>query len=244
MTSFRLRDHRHRPQEVLTIRVASGPDDEIAVRALDDAAFPAGQDDVVRADPGELEEGVARGDIHVLQRGDAIAAYAHLDSSDPGHVYIAGFAVHPDVQSAGLGSYMIGRLMHDRRDELNRIPVTAVSSPHNHAMASLLLHHGFAVRWALRDFFGPGVDRYGFQLRRTPHRPPENGFPGRTEVVSADRPDTLFSLVAGEGMVARELIRTDSGPTFVLSAPYPDEFLPCAPPGSGKDAAQMGTPGT
>jgi ribosomal protein S18 acetylase RimI-like enzyme len=223
----------------MTIRTASGPDDSGAVRALDDAAFPLGDADVVRAEPGELEEGVSRGDVHVLQRGDRVVAYAQVDSHDPRHLYISGVAVHPDFQSAGLGTYLISQLIHRQTQNLKQIPLTVVSSPRNHRMVTLLLHQGFAVRWGLRDFFGPGIHRFGFQLGRTADQGPGDGNRKAIRFVPADRLEEVLSLVATEGLVIRDLVRTASGPTYLLSAERPGEFLPCLPPEGATEATQI-----
>lgn len=238
---FGVLSRRRLPSAVHVIRVAAGPDDAKAVRALDDAAFPAGDPDVVRAAPGELEQGVAAGDVHVLLRDGRLVAYAHLDTSDPRVLYIAGFAVHPDLQHAGLGSLMFDRLMRERPHDHDVVPVTAVTSPKNHAMVSLLLHHGFGARWALPEFFGPGSDRFGFQLGRGQHE--VSGPPAGT-ILPAARLEEVFSLVAGEGMVVREILRTESGPAYRLTPERPGEFLPCDPPRSGTDAAEIRTPET
>lgn len=145
----------------LTIRLA-GENDSAAVRELDDLAFGSGGQ---RADPGELEAGVAAGDIYVLvQAEDVPVGYLHADTSRSNRIYVAGVAVHPQWQGRGLGSALIDRMLEVLGDERHLAPVVTVTSPHNVRMLKVLLQRGFSARWFLVDHFGPGIHRFGCQL--------------------------------------------------------------------------------
>lgn len=199
----------------------------VTVRDLDNAAFPATSQDQQRASPGELEDGVAAGDVYLLERDDRPVAYLHLDRQVPGRIYVSGLAVHPDVQGGGLGKLLMDHFLPGIRGRLRSTAVVTVTSPRNLVMLRLLLTRGFAVRWLLRDFFGPGRDRFGCQLR-TRFQPAD----GRMRLVPTASLDIVYALMEEQHHVVRSIITRASGPHFVMSRQQPGEFLDCVPPGS------------
>jgi len=227
MSSARRWQPRQLPDAVHRLRIAVPDRDLLVVRDLDDAAFPPDSPDQQRAAPGELEDGVRAGDIWLLERDGRAAAYLHMDRQTPGRVYVSGLAVRPEFQGGGLGRLMIDHFLATMRPALPGVGVVAVTSPRNLVMLRLIASRGFAARWVLPDFFGPGRDRFCCQLRTA--GAPE---PSPDEVV--ERPvaelDDVFDLMLREGQVVRNVLRRGGRWFFTLSAPLPGEFVDCTPP--------------
>jgi GNAT superfamily N-acetyltransferase len=216
---------RRLPSAIHVIRLANGPADMEIVRELDNAAFPPASRDQQRADPGELEDGVAVGDVYVLERDQRPVAYLHLDRQEPGRVWVSGLAVHPDVQGGGLAKLMMDHFLRAMEPQWRSNAVATVTSPRNHVMLGLLFTTGFAARWPLRDFFGPGRDRFGCQLSTA--GPPA---PGSVRLVPTTALDAVYAVMDRHRHVVRALVQTESGAQFVMSPEQPGEFLECAPP--------------
>jgi ribosomal protein S18 acetylase RimI-like enzyme len=216
----------------LEIRLADEVD-ATAVRELDDLAFGPGTQ---RAEPGELEAGVAAGDIHVLVRGDGRPiGYLHADASRTGRIYVAGVAVRPDWQGRGLGSALIDHMLALLGDERHLTPVVTVTSPSNVRMLKALLKRGFSARWFLDDHFGPGLHRFGCQL---------------LTAAPADPTDSIWVPAARLGRVA-ELIqvqryrvrsvddgRASAAVRFELVPTRAADFLDADPPDHRVDPAE------
>lgn len=206
------------------IRLAH-PDESAVVRALDDAAFPPGDDVLERAGPGELEEATERGEVHLLLRDREAVAYLHIDPGLPGRMYVSGLGVHPDFQGIRLGTMLVKHFLDSLGETLACVPVIAVTSPRNLPMLSMMTRHGFAARWYLPDFFGPGKHRLCCQLRNRPpriaperaHRVPVTDL--RRIQQHLDRGEVIDSLTSGP-----------SGREFEIIEPGPHEFLPTEPP--------------
>jgi ribosomal protein S18 acetylase RimI-like enzyme len=211
---------------VVVVRVACGPLDTANVRELDNVAFPPSSNDQQRADPGELEDGVAVGDIYLLERDDVPVAYLHLDRQTPGRVYVSGLAVHPDVQGGGLGKLMVDHFLKEMHDQWLSTAVVTITSPRNHVMLRLMFSRGFVGRWLIRDFFGPDRHRLCCQIRSSVE-PAE----GPMTLASATLLDTAFALMEEHQHVVRGLVATPTGPHFLMSREQPGEFLSCVPPG-------------
>jgi GNAT superfamily N-acetyltransferase len=214
----------------LVVRVARSRDAAI-VRALDDAVFPPDHLDLQRAEPGELEAGVAAGDVHLLELGGDPVAYLHADRSERGRVFVSGLAVRPDLQRHGLGTVLVDRFLWSLGDpRALRTPVIAVTSPRNHTMLRVLFARGFVARWVLPDHFGPGRHRLGCQLRSGVDWPPGSG----AGWVPTTAVGTLRWLVQTRGLVIRALRPASSapvfGPVFELAEPASGDLLPCTPP--------------
>ena len=197
------------------------------VRELDDQVFPPGDRDRQRAAPGELEAGVLAGDVHVLERLGEVVAYLHTDRSRPNMIFVSGIAVRPDVQGLGLGTMMIDHFLDSLPAAIrSSVPITTITSPRNLAMLRLLFARGFAGRWFLRDYFGPGRDRVGCQLRG--HGTP---WPPAAEIhVPAAAHDALMRLLSEHGHVIRALVHTVTGPMFELVPGHGDQFPVSEPP--------------
>jgi GNAT superfamily N-acetyltransferase len=217
---------RRLPAAEHVARLAHGPADVRTVRDLDDAAFPALSPDQQRASPGELEDGVAAGDVYLLERDGQPVAYLHLDRQVPQRIYVSGLAVRPDLQGGGLGRMIIDHFLPVVQDRLPSTAVVTVTSPRNLVMLGLMLSRGFAARWVLRDFFGPGRDRFGCQLRTTFSLPP-----GRLQLVPTSSLEVVYGLMEQRQYVVRAIVERADGAHFAMSAARPGEFLDCAPPG-------------
>ena len=197
------------------------------VRELDNLVFPADDRDRQRAGPGELEDGVMAGDVHVLERLGEVVAYLHTDRSRPNMIFVSGIAVRPDVQGLGLGTMMIDHFLDSLPASIRgSVPITTITSPRNLAMLRLLFARGFAGRWFLTDYFGPGRDRVGCQLRG--HGTP---WPAATGIqVPASALDTVMRLLAEHRHVIRSLVQTVTGPMFELVPGHGEQFPASGPP--------------
>jgi len=100
------------------------------VRELDNLVFPADDRDRQRAGPGELEDGVMAGDVHVLERLGEVVAYLHTDRSRPNMIFVSGIAVRPDVQGLGLGTMMIDHFLDSLPASIRgSVPITISTVP-------------------------------------------------------------------------------------------------------------------
>ena len=206
--------------------------DSGVVRELDNLAFGPGDQ---RAEPGELEAGVTAGDVHVLVQGGAPVGYLHADTSRSNRIYVAGVAVHPELQGRGLGSALIDRMLALLGDERHLTPVVTVTSPKNVRMLKALLKRGFSARWFLADHFGPRRHRFGCQLLTADAPEP---------VPAVWIPATALDQVA-ELMRARQY-RVQSiddnetaGARFGLVPTHPGDFLAADPPDHLVDPAEL-----
>jgi GNAT superfamily N-acetyltransferase len=205
------------------IRVGT-QDDVPALRRIDDLAFPLSNPYAQRAAPGEIEDGVAAGDIYVFDRRGEPVAYVHIDRRREDLVYVSGIAVHPDVQGQGLGSWMIDYFLESMGSARDEVPVVTITSPRNVVMLRTLFRRNFAARWVLRDHFGPGKDRFLCQL----HSPGWGPSTTPPHWVSADDLGTVLRLV-DEGFVVRSFRWADGLPEFEVVSPAID-FLPFSCP--------------
>jgi GNAT superfamily N-acetyltransferase len=206
------------------IRVGT-QDDVPALCLIDDLAFPLSNPYAQRAAPGEIEAGVAAGDIYVLDHGHEPVAYVHIDRSREDLVYVSGIAVHPDMQGRGLGSWMIDYFLESMGAARDEVPVVTITSPRNVVMLRTLFRRKFVARWVMRDYFGPGKDRFLCQLHGTGRWP--SATPPRW--VSADDLAAVLGMV-DEGFAVRSFRWADGCPQFELVPPAAD-FLPFAFPG-------------
>lgn len=221
--------------------------DAAAVRSLDDVAFGLGGQ---RAEPGELEAGVAAGDIHVLIQGGVPVGYLHADTSRSNRIYVAGVAVHPDFQGRGLGSALIDHMLELLGDEQHLTPVVTVTSPHNVRMLKALLQRGFSARWFLPDHFGPGSHRFGCQLLAV-----DSPDPREAVRIPVSRLDRVAELMRTSGFRVRSIVDGDidkdgdagSGAAgtpgtpvrFELVPIHPSDFLAADPPDHLVDPAEL-----
>jgi ribosomal protein S18 acetylase RimI-like enzyme len=217
----------------------AGPDDAVAIRALDNLAFPADQPDQVRAEPGELEAGVAAGDVHVVVRDGVIAGYLHADASRAGRIYVAGVAVRPDLQGQGLGSALIDQMLAVLGAERHLTPVVTVTSPFNVRMLKTLFRRGFSARWFIRDHFGPGHHRLGCQLLTDAGADPQSAV-GPVIRVRATHLDEICERVQVNGMRVRAIDgATAATAWFELVPAGPNDFLAADPPDHFIDPSEL-----
>ena len=150
------------------IRLAE-PGEAEQVRALDDAVFPEISIDLERAPEGELEEATQVGDVFFLELDAERVGYIHVNRQDPRCIYVAGMGWLPEMQDRRLGTALARKVkakLYAVTVGADRLPVYTVTSPHNFRMLRILFNLGFAGRWALPDYFGPGRHRIGCQMRR------------------------------------------------------------------------------
>jgi ribosomal protein S18 acetylase RimI-like enzyme len=213
------------------IRLA-GPADASTVRKLDDLAFAVGGQ---AAEPGELEAGVAAGDIHVLIHAGEPVAYLHADTSRAGRIYVAGVAVHPDLQGRKLGSALVDHMLALLGDERHVTPVLTVTSPSNTRMLKALLRRGFVARWFLADYFGPGYDRFGCQLLPVPPQVD----PAHRVRVPVARLDQIAELIRTGDFAVCSLVGSGATPIeFELFPVDPSAFLVADVPNHIVDPAE------
>ena len=203
------------------VRPAIGAEDLRRVRHLDETVFPVGSVDLKRADPGELELGVALGDVFLLERGAEPVGFLHADRRNSNWTYLAGLAIRPDLQGHGLGRLLIRDLITSAAQRGIADVLITATSPRNHAMLKLLFSCDFAARWPLPDFFGPGQHRLGCQLRRRSVPRPA----GAGVFVPMSALDVLFRAMSQNELVVRTIETAHSEAQFVLSSTAPDEFL-------------------
>jgi ribosomal protein S18 acetylase RimI-like enzyme len=201
--------------------------DAVGVRELDTLAFSAGGQP---AEPGELEAGVAAGDVHVLVKDGVLAGYVHVDTSRSGRIYVAGVAVRPGLQRQGLGCVLIDHMLDLLGSGREVTPVVTVTAPTNVPMLKILFKRGFSARWYLPDHFGPGMHRFGCQLL-APGPPPD---PDEGVRVPLTRLDEAADIV-------RSFTGSDASPATVVLELFPtrpSDFLPADPPHHLVDPAE------
>jgi ribosomal protein S18 acetylase RimI-like enzyme len=205
----------------------AGPQDIPVVCEVDIQVFPTDNRDRQRAAPGELEDGIAAGDVHVLERLGEVVAYLHTDRSRPDMIFVSGIAIRPDLQGIGLGTMMIDHFLDSLPASIRgSMPIITITSPRNLAMLRLLFARGFAGRWFLKDYFGPTRDRIGCQLRG--HGDP---WPSAAGIqVPASALDTVVRLLGEQRHVIRALVQTVTGPMFDLVPGHGDQFPASGPP--------------
>src|SRR5690349_4581149 len=127
-----------RPAQPQNVIRAAGPEDFDVVRELDDLVFPPDSRDGQRAEPGELEDGILAGDVHVIERAGEVVAYLHTDRSRPNMIFVSGIAVRPDAQGLGLGTMMIDHFLDSLPGQIRgSVPITTITSPRNFVMLRL-----------------------------------------------------------------------------------------------------------
>jgi ribosomal protein S18 acetylase RimI-like enzyme len=194
-----------------------------AIRALDDAAFPARSLSLQRAAPGEIESGVRAGDVRLLVLDGRLIGYIHVDRRSDCHE-IAGVAVRPECHHRGYGTLMIDAFLRESVPTRSVTPIVAVTSPRNRRMLTILYQRGFAVRWALRDYYGPRRDRFGCQLRLPD--PPQIRNEDLETVSGQQR---VLQIIESRSYVIRSLPKSVDD-AYVLSPELPGEFLDCPRP--------------
>jgi ribosomal protein S18 acetylase RimI-like enzyme len=210
--------------QALWLRQAQA-DEKTLVRELDDEIFPANDDALERAEPGELERAADLGDVVLLERDGVPVGYVHMDTTHRDrYVYISGFGIRPAEQGKGLGTQMIDLLFERFADLRTDVPWFTVTSPLNYLMLRILFHRDFGGRWFMPDFFGPGRHRLGCQLRTPGSRPATTGLSWESV--------RDFSALR-RGLDRGEIIQAygdRDGDFFVLGPQRPEDFLDCPSP--------------
>jgi ribosomal protein S18 acetylase RimI-like enzyme len=223
-----MRDVQHRTSALRAryrIRLAR-PRDTLTVRGLDTLCFPADSLEKQRAAEGELEAGVAAENIWLVEDGAHAVGYLHADTTtQPHQVFVAGLAVHPRWQSRGIGWWLIEACLSSLEPRLlQTTPIVTVTSPRNLAMLRVLFRHGFGARWVLRDYFGPGKDRFGLQLRR---REAWTSVPDGCRLTTPSL-EEAYRAIEELGLLAKGVHDTREVPWYELSAYDIGDFAPHA----------------
>lgn len=140
------------------------------LRKIDSLCFPTSDPDAVAARPGELEQGVERGEIIVSESEGVPVGFLHACWVDPGKIEIRALAVEPSARRRGVGSRLVEHLLDTVTRPRGRVPpaVTTVTSPKNLPMLTLLTSLGFVAGDLRMDHYGWG--RHRLVLRHAPAR--------------------------------------------------------------------------
>lgn len=199
------------------------PEDIGALLAIDAECFPAELVDRQPALPDEIAAGVEAGHVVLVEDRTGILGFVQVDSPGDDHLFIVAIDVRPDAQRRGVGHKLLRQVLDsvDRDD----VTVSSVSATDNLGMLKLLLGHGFVVSAVIRDYQGPGNDRFYYQYRR------RNGLSDRehvylvpfTNAVSVyemlDSPDYVITAMVSStssGMEMFEISRVEIGDQTTL----------------------------
>ncbi|MEU3457371.1 GNAT family N-acetyltransferase [Micromonospora sp. NPDC006766] len=186
-----------------------------ALLALDGICFPADDETRKPAAPNEIEDAVREGRVRVARVDDEIVGFLQQELPSAHHLYIGALAVHPQFRGRGLAAALLEDLLKADRTEQSRSgrSVSTVTSPQNLEMLGLLLSRGFVVRTMMRDYFGPGQDRFYCQFKsRTEYVDPDDRF-----IVPVGGGAQWSSLLASEAYHITALVQLPSGPAFEIS---------------------------
>lgn len=175
-----------------------------ALLAIDAASFPVEETDRQPAAPSEIEAGVKQNHVVVAEDQSGILGFIQVDVPGDDHVYIVAIDVRADAQRNRVGSTLL-------RYVLDMIPgddvtVSSISGTHNLGMLRLLLGHGFVVTAVMRDYHGPGNDRFYFQYRT------HNGFSDRENVylIPVTNPGSVYQLLDSPEYIITSIVSSPS----------------------------------
>jgi ribosomal protein S18 acetylase RimI-like enzyme/general stress protein CsbA len=180
------------------------------IRQLDQLCFPPG--DLYRepAAPGELEEGIGGGRVSIVKRNGQIVGFLQYEQPLEDHIYISALGVHPDAREQQVGRTLLKNLLSQISASGRNPAVSTVTGPSNYAMLRLLLSQGFLVRTIMRDYFGPGRDRFYCQYKvRTGYVDPDDRY-----LIPVHAIDHIAKLMTTERYVITSVITLPTGPAF------------------------------
>lgn len=192
-----------------TIGVAKSSDHK-EIETLDALSFP--QDDIHRepAVPGELSAGIKSGQILVARIEGRIVGFLHYEKPLDDHIYISALAVHPDYRSRGIASTLLDHFLKISSKTTGNPGISTVTSPTNIPMLRILTSRGFLVRTVMKDYFGPGRDRFYCQYRsRLDFVHPDDRF-----IVPANALPHLYLIMEATEYAITSVTRLPSGPAF------------------------------
>jgi ribosomal protein S18 acetylase RimI-like enzyme len=135
------------------------------IRQLDELCFPPGDLHREPAAPGELERGIAAGHVSIVRRNGVIVGFLQYEKPLEDHIYISALGVHPDVRGQQVGRSLLQNMLAKIAESGKDPAVSTVTGPSNYAMLALLLSQGFVVRTIMKDYYGPGRDRFYCQYK-------------------------------------------------------------------------------
>ncbi len=180
--------------------------------ALDRRCFPDGDPTLEPAGRGELERGVERGSVLLVENDDQVVAYLHWEQPGANEFQLTALAVDPDHRRRGLATHLLDACLASL-DRQGAASISTVASPGNVAMLRLLLSHGFVARRVMRDYFGPGKDRVYCQRKVSDHYM----HPDDRYLVPVDRLPILYDLLDDGRYVLTDVVAADRGQLFEVS---------------------------
>lgn len=186
------------------------------VRALDTEAFPQGDTNLEPSSDGELEAGIAKGELWLARDEEGVVlAYAQCESLAANNFNLISLAVIPRAQNQSIGRRLLEHLIATIEDISPEAEITCVTSPKNERMIRLLLSKGFKGVEYLKDYFGPGKDRIWFRkcIENLEYR-------SNSQVtVLADQSDAYSDLMQTRGMHLVETWPGSQGTLLTLAQP-------------------------
>jgi ribosomal protein S18 acetylase RimI-like enzyme len=190
------------------------------IRQLDQLCFPPGDLYRESAAPGELEKGVGAGRVSIVRRNGKIVGFLQYEQPLEDHIYISALGVHPDARERQVGRTLLTNLLAQISASGKNPAVSTVTSPSNYAMLRLLLSQGFLVRTIMKDYFGPGRDRFYCQYKvRAGYVDPDDRY-----LIPAHATDHISKLMTTGGYVITSAITLPAGPAFEICKFERDDF--------------------
>lgn len=180
------------------------PDDIAQLLAIDAACFPEDLEDRQPVDPTEIAVGVEQRHVVVAEDRTGILGFIQVDLPGDEHLYIVAVDVRPDAQRLGVGSRLLQHVLG--MVPADDLTVSSIAGTQNMGMLRLLLGHGFVVSAVMRDYHGPGNDRFYCQYRT------HNGFADRENVylIPATNPGSVYRLLDSPDHVVTAIVTSAS----------------------------------
>lgn len=190
------------------------------IRQLDQLCFPPGDLHREPAAPGELEKGIGARRVSIVRRSGEIVGFLQYEQPIEDHIYISALGVHPDARGQQVGRTLLKNLLSQIAASGKHPAVSIVTGPSNYAMLRLLLSQGFLVRTIMRDYFGPGHDRFYCQYKvRTEYLDPDDRY-----LIPVHATDHIARLMATEEHVITSVVTLPTGPAFEIRKFERDDF--------------------
>lgn len=175
-------------------------DDVDALLEIDAACFPEGMEDRQPVKPAEITAGVEASHVVVAEDRTGIVGFIQVDIPTEDHLYIVAIDVRPDMQHRRVGSQLLEHVLG--MVPADDLTVSSISATQNLGMLRLLLSHGFVVTAVMRDYHGPGNDRFYCQYRTN------NGFADRENVylIPLTNPQSVYRLLDSPDYVMTDIV--------------------------------------
>lgn len=201
--------------ELVTVAVERDVDE---IRQLDQVCFPPGDLDREPAAPEELEKGICAGRVRIFRRSGQIIGFLQYEKPLDDHIYISALGVHPDFRGQKVGRLLLEYMLAEIAGSGSA--VSTVTGLSNYSMLSLLLLQGFVVRALMKDYFGPGRDRYYCQYKvRREYVDPDDRY-----IVPVRATDHIARLMAAQEYVITSIVALPAGPAFEICKFERDDF--------------------